>query len=237
MAASRKRRGPTPPVPSREDDRRRQDEGGRRSLRHRDPPGPRPEARPGRGADPRPRDGRLRLGQAHLPVGRVDGGHVQAAAHLRPRVLRRDRRVRPGRQAAAPRGGPVRLGRDARHRGACRPCLTGRRHICENTRILGVHGDGCFAQYVVVPAFNVVPLDRDDDPAEGRRVPRRARQRRPHDAGGRPLRQVGRGPRLRADRRDVRRDRAHLGRRAHRDHRGQRPRRRARPQVGEVARR
>jgi threonine 3-dehydrogenase len=45
--------------------------------------------------------------------------------------------------------------------GACRPCRTGRRHICENTKILGVHGDGCFAQYVVVPAFNVVPLDRD----------------------------------------------------------------------------
>ncbi|HEY1433835.1 MAG TPA: alcohol dehydrogenase catalytic domain-containing protein [Thermoanaerobaculia bacterium] len=45
--------------------------------------------------------------------------------------------------------------------GACRPCLTGRRHICEKTKILGVHGDGCFAQYVVVPAFNVVPIDRD----------------------------------------------------------------------------
>ena len=44
--------------------------------------------------------------------------------------------------------------------GSCRPCLTGRRHICENTKILGVHGDGCFAEYVVVPAFNVVPLDR-----------------------------------------------------------------------------
>src|SRR5262249_36748211 len=44
--------------------------------------------------------------------------------------------------------------------GHCRPCRTGNRHICENTRILGVHGDGCFAQYVVVPAFNVVPLDR-----------------------------------------------------------------------------
>jgi threonine 3-dehydrogenase len=43
--------------------------------------------------------------------------------------------------------------------GACRPCRTGRRHICENTKILGVHGDGCFAQYVVVPASNVVPLD------------------------------------------------------------------------------
>ncbi|MEP7133217.1 MAG: alcohol dehydrogenase catalytic domain-containing protein, partial [Acidobacteriota bacterium] len=45
--------------------------------------------------------------------------------------------------------------------GHCRPCRTGQRHICENTRILGVHGDGCFAQYVVVPAYNVVPLDRE----------------------------------------------------------------------------
>src|ERR1700688_2823284 len=45
--------------------------------------------------------------------------------------------------------------------GHCRPCRTGQRHICENTRILGVHGDGCFAQYVTVPAFNVVPLDRN----------------------------------------------------------------------------
>ena len=45
--------------------------------------------------------------------------------------------------------------------GHCRPCRTGQRHICENTRILGVHGDGCFAQYVVVPAYNVVPLDRN----------------------------------------------------------------------------
>jgi threonine 3-dehydrogenase len=44
--------------------------------------------------------------------------------------------------------------------GHCRPCRAGQRHICENTRILGVHGDGSFAQYVVVPAFNVVPLDR-----------------------------------------------------------------------------
>lgn len=48
--------------------------------------------------------------------------------------------------------------------GHCRPCRMGQRHICENTRILGVHGDGCFAQYVVVPAFNVVPLDREAVP-------------------------------------------------------------------------
>src|SRR5439155_4288049 len=45
--------------------------------------------------------------------------------------------------------------------GHCRPCRTGQRHICENTRILGVHEDGCFAQYVVVPAYNVIPLDRE----------------------------------------------------------------------------
>ena len=50
--------------------------------------------------------------------------------------------------------------------GHCRPCRTGQRHICENTRILGVHGDGCFAQYVVVPAFNVVPLERDVVPVK-----------------------------------------------------------------------
>ena len=43
--------------------------------------------------------------------------------------------------------------------GNCRPCRTGNGHVCENTRILGLHGDGCFAQYVVVPASNVIPLD------------------------------------------------------------------------------
>jgi threonine 3-dehydrogenase len=44
--------------------------------------------------------------------------------------------------------------------GHCRPCLKGQRHVCENTRILGVDGPGCFAQYVAVPAENIVPLDR-----------------------------------------------------------------------------
>jgi threonine 3-dehydrogenase len=50
--------------------------------------------------------------------------------------------------------------------GTCRPCRTGQRHICENTKILGVHGDGCFAQYVLVPSFNVVPLDRSYVPVK-----------------------------------------------------------------------
>ncbi|HEY8343450.1 MAG TPA: L-threonine 3-dehydrogenase [Calditerricola sp.] len=36
--------------------------------------------------------------------------------------------------------------------GHCPQCLTGQAHICQNTRILGVDRDGCFAEYVVVPA-------------------------------------------------------------------------------------
>lgn len=42
----------------------------------------------------------------------------------------------------------------------CRACRAGQRHACERTRILGLHGDGCFAGYVVVPAMNVIKLDR-----------------------------------------------------------------------------
>jgi threonine 3-dehydrogenase len=38
--------------------------------------------------------------------------------------------------------------------GHCSTCLTGRAHICENLRILGVDTDGAFAEYVVVPAQN-----------------------------------------------------------------------------------
>jgi threonine 3-dehydrogenase len=36
----------------------------------------------------------------------------------------------------------------------CLACRTGRAHVCENTRILGVDVNGGFAQYVCVPAAN-----------------------------------------------------------------------------------
>lgn len=36
----------------------------------------------------------------------------------------------------------------------CRFCRTGKGHLCENTEILGVHRDGAYAEYVVVPAAN-----------------------------------------------------------------------------------
>src|SRR6478752_9806169 len=39
--------------------------------------------------------------------------------------------------------------------GRCRHCLAGRRHLCANTKGLGVDRDGAFAEYVVLPASNV----------------------------------------------------------------------------------
>ena len=44
--------------------------------------------------------------------------------------------------------------------GHCQQCATDRRHICKNIRVKGVHMNGAFAEYVVVPACNVVNLER-----------------------------------------------------------------------------
>ena len=42
--------------------------------------------------------------------------------------------------------------------GICRNCMAGRRHLCINTNGVGVNRDGCFAQYLVIPADNIVRL-------------------------------------------------------------------------------
>ncbi|WP_202616119.1 MULTISPECIES: L-threonine 3-dehydrogenase [Sediminibacillus] len=39
--------------------------------------------------------------------------------------------------------------------GHCPQCLTGKYHICENTQIIGVDRDGCFAEYVALPEDNM----------------------------------------------------------------------------------
>ncbi len=39
--------------------------------------------------------------------------------------------------------------------GECRACRAGKRHLCPNTVGIGVNRDGCFAEYVSVPATNV----------------------------------------------------------------------------------
>ncbi len=43
--------------------------------------------------------------------------------------------------------------------GHCRQCRTGNAHICKNTQIIGVDRNGAFAEYVAMPAINVMPLD------------------------------------------------------------------------------
>ncbi|WP_179134042.1 L-threonine 3-dehydrogenase [Halobacillus massiliensis] len=39
--------------------------------------------------------------------------------------------------------------------GHCPQCLIGQYHICENTKIIGVDTQGCFAEYVALPASNL----------------------------------------------------------------------------------
>jgi threonine 3-dehydrogenase len=48
--------------------------------------------------------------------------------------------------------------------GHCKQCLLNERHVCANTRILGVDVDGCFAPYVVVPAGSAWKNDRSIKP-------------------------------------------------------------------------
>lgn len=43
--------------------------------------------------------------------------------------------------------------------GRCRNCRRGRQHICENTIGIGVNRDGSFAEYVKVPASNVMHMN------------------------------------------------------------------------------
>jgi threonine 3-dehydrogenase len=43
--------------------------------------------------------------------------------------------------------------------GLCYQCRTGQSHICQNVRIIGIDADGCFAEYVKIPATNVWKID------------------------------------------------------------------------------
>ncbi len=42
--------------------------------------------------------------------------------------------------------------------GRCYTCRTGNSHICEHVDIIGIDVDGCFADYLLLPASNVWPL-------------------------------------------------------------------------------
>lgn len=45
--------------------------------------------------------------------------------------------------------------------GRCLLCRTGNAHVCPHTKIIGVDRDGCFAEYISMPAGNVWHLDDD----------------------------------------------------------------------------
>jgi len=45
--------------------------------------------------------------------------------------------------------------------GHCRQCRLGQAHICQNLRIIGIDQDGAFADFVRIPASNVIKLDPD----------------------------------------------------------------------------
>lgn len=48
--------------------------------------------------------------------------------------------------------------------GHCAQCRTGNGHICQNTRIIGVDRDGCWAEYIAMPAYNLWPNPPDMAP-------------------------------------------------------------------------
>ncbi|WP_274366090.1 L-threonine 3-dehydrogenase [Paenibacillus thermotolerans] len=43
--------------------------------------------------------------------------------------------------------------------GVCRACRTGNAHVCPNTRSFGITANGCFAEFAVVKASNVIKND------------------------------------------------------------------------------
>ena len=46
----------------------------------------------------------------------------------------------------------------------CEFCKRGEYHICENTKIIGVDTDGCFAEYARMPAYNLIVNNSNIDP-------------------------------------------------------------------------
>ena len=43
--------------------------------------------------------------------------------------------------------------------GYCRQCRVGQPHVCQNLKIIGIDQDGCFAEFVRIPARNIWKID------------------------------------------------------------------------------
>jgi D-arabinose 1-dehydrogenase-like Zn-dependent alcohol dehydrogenase len=55
--------------------------------------------------------------------------------------------------------------------GQCPFCARGEDNLCPNWRAIGVHADGGFAQYVLVPAENALPIPEALSPEEVSLIP------------------------------------------------------------------
>jgi len=44
--------------------------------------------------------------------------------------------------------------------GHCYQCRVGQAHICQNVKVLGIDADGCFAEFVKIPATNIWKIDQ-----------------------------------------------------------------------------
>ncbi len=51
--------------------------------------------------------------------------------------------------------------------GHCIMCKTGKQHICQNMKIIGVHTDGAFAEYIKIPEICAWKLPKDTPPEVG----------------------------------------------------------------------
>lgn len=49
----------------------------------------------------------------------------------------------------------------------CKMCKTGKQHICQNMKILGVHTDGAFAEYIAIPEVCAWKLSNNTTPEIG----------------------------------------------------------------------
>jgi len=47
--------------------------------------------------------------------------------------------------------------------GSCEPCMEGRENLCDDLKMLGVHLPGTYAEYVKLPAENLVPIPDEMD--------------------------------------------------------------------------
>ena len=45
--------------------------------------------------------------------------------------------------------------------GNCRNCRAGKRHLCQKTNGIGIHKDGAFAEYLIIPESNIWPIHND----------------------------------------------------------------------------